>query len=231
MRNRPTLLSRISPNGSKIVALLSGKWCQVVSEIGDLDKNYDFVAGKDYTLTFHAADVPTATTVAHNRGNVTGYLTFQGPRQGLSRSNPDQARKSFSRRVSTRSQSQPVPVGHRSRHSMKTCDPGHGSLLISGSRSESSSARSTRSNELIRLRPGTLRALIGSDRAGLRGSRHAEDCDLITESKDASLTMAYVEIPRDRAFQHYLAALDGEICRAVAGHRGGASRRPGAGKP
>lgn len=44
----------------------------------DLDKNYDFVAGKDYTLTFQATDVPTATAVAHNRGNVTGYLKFQG---------------------------------------------------------------------------------------------------------------------------------------------------------
>jgi TolB-like protein len=74
-------VSRISPNGSKIVALLSGKYgVKVESEIGDLDKNYDFVAGKDYTLTFHATDVPTATAIAHNRGNVTGYLTFQGPK-------------------------------------------------------------------------------------------------------------------------------------------------------
>jgi hypothetical protein len=74
-------IAKITPNGSKIVALLSGKYgVKVESEIGDLDKTYDFVAGKDYTLTFHATDVPTATAVAHNRGNVTGYLTFQGPK-------------------------------------------------------------------------------------------------------------------------------------------------------
>ena len=74
-------IAKLTPNGSKIVALLSGKYAvKVETEIGDLDKNYDFAAGKDYTLTFQATDVPTATAVAHNRGNVTGYLTFQGPK-------------------------------------------------------------------------------------------------------------------------------------------------------
>jgi hypothetical protein len=52
----------------------------VESEIGDLNKNYDFVAGKDYTLTFESKDVPTATAVVHNRGNVPGFIHFQGPK-------------------------------------------------------------------------------------------------------------------------------------------------------
>jgi tetratricopeptide (TPR) repeat protein len=74
-------LSKIVPGGSKIVALLSGEYdVKLESEIGDLRKHYDFGAGKDYTLTFHANDVPTATVIAENRGNVTGYLSFQGPK-------------------------------------------------------------------------------------------------------------------------------------------------------
>jgi TolB-like protein len=77
----PYPANRISPNGSKIVALLSGKYSvKVESDIGDLDKGYDFAAGKDYTLTFQASDIPTATAVVRNSGNVIGYVTFRGPK-------------------------------------------------------------------------------------------------------------------------------------------------------
>jgi tetratricopeptide (TPR) repeat protein len=73
--------TRVTAGGSRMIALLSGNYgVKLESDIGDLNRQYEFDAGKDYTLTFQASDVPTAAAIIHNRGAIPGYVTFRGPK-------------------------------------------------------------------------------------------------------------------------------------------------------